>query len=451
MFESLVAEYLDFEVPELMGRDALPLDLPFPARANPVFTITGVRRCGKTYFMYQNMRALLDAGVARNLLFHFSFDDDRIMPYGDQTASEILEAYYKLVPQARQGCYLFFDEIQDVPHWANFIRRVAERENVTVVLTGSSSKLLSSDIPTVFRGRSLTKEMWPFSFREFCRFRGLAGPRYEGAFSAQEKAGLETAFEDYLAVGGFPAVQKLATLDRIQLLQGYASQIVAKDIVERFGTASPRVAERFSRSALRSTGLKLSVNAQLKALRAAGISVSAEKLYALLDDFEDAHLLFKVSDYTLSIKDNPKSSYKVYSVDPGLALAVAPASHLDLGQRLETATFIELKRRYGISRENLIASYSAVDCPKVDFVVGDIALERQYRLIQVAVRSGVQDLGAELSKKYRSEIGNLEKAMALCGLAEGTLITLDEEGEVKCLAGTIRLTPAWRWFWETGE
>ena len=85
------------------------------------------------------------------------------------------------------------------------------------------------------------------------------------------------------------------------------------------------------------------------------------------------------------------------------------------------------------------------------FVVGDVALERQYQLIQVAVRSGVQDPGAELSKKYRSEIGNLGRAMALCGLLEGILITLDEEGEAKCPAGTIRLFPAWRWFWETGE
>lgn len=446
MYESLVAEYLEQPIPQHVKRDVKALELPAPKRHNLVYTITGVRRCGKTFFMFQTMQGLLDAGVPRELLFQFSFDDERIMPYGDTTASDVLEAYYRLVPQAREGCYLFFDEIQDVPHWSAFIRRISEQYPLTVVLTGSSSKLLSSDVPTAFRGRSLVREMWPLSFVEYCRFHEVEPPRFKEAATGSECARISDAFNAYLVQGGFPAAQKLTALERVQLLQGYATQIITRDVVERFGSTSYRVAERFSRAALRSTGLKFSVNSQLKQLRAAKIPVSPEGLYALLDDFEDAHLLFKVSDYTLSIKENPKSAYKVYSVDPGLSLAVAPANHLDEGQRLETAVFIELKRRFGNSRENAIASYSAVDCPEVDFVVGDVALEEQYQLIQVAVYSGASTEDREPTKKYRSEVGNLEKAMARTGLQEGWLITKEEECDLQLPCGTVHIVPAWRWF-----
>lgn len=288
--------------------------------------------------------------------------------------------------------------------------------------------------------------MWPLSFREFCAFNDVPRGGGSGFYTAAEKGALELAFDRYLHVGGFPAVQKMAVLDRIQLLQGYAGEILTKDVLERFGTTSFRVANRFARNALRSTGLKFSVNKQTKDMRSAGISISDEKLYALLDDLEDAHLLFKVSDYTLSIKDNPKSSYKVYSVDPGMALAMAPASHLDEGQRLETAVFVELKRRFGADRTNAIASYSAVGCPEVDFVVGDVALADQYQLIQVAVSSGAGQGQGLASKKYKSGIGNLQVAMRLTGLNEGTLVSKEEEGVVDVAEGRIRIVPAWKWF-----
>ncbi|KAA8818219.1 ATP-binding protein [Bifidobacterium vespertilionis] len=449
---SLIAEYLDFRIPEYTTRDSAALTVPEPARNNVIYTITGVRRCGKTYAMYQLMDRLIAAGVPRTKLFHFSFDDERIMPFTDHTLADLLDTYYRMVPDALEGCYLLFDEIQEAPYWTNFIRRVAEQHNVTIVLTGSSSKLLSSDIPTNLRGRSLSREMWPLSFREYCLFHDIPTTTVAGEYPANIRRPLQNACVDYLNAGGFPAVQRMGTLDRMRMLQGYADEIVTKDVLERFGTTSLRVAARFSRNALRSTGLKFSVNAQVKSMRSMQVPVSSGKLYDLMDDFEDAHLLFKVGGFTLSIRDNPKTPYKVYAVDPGLSLAVAPANHLDLGQRLETAVFIELKRRYGDNRTNAIASYSAANCPEVDFIVGDEATGDPYQLIQVAAQTGVERTMVtdfddhSLNRKFRSEIGNLSAAIGNTGLKHGTLISLDEEGEVTVPAGTIEVIPAWRWF-----
>lgn len=449
---ALIAEYLDFAIPEYTARASAVIGVPAPARNNVIYAITGVRRCGKTYAMYQLMDRLIAAGVPRNRILHFSFDDDRIMPFSDHTLADLLDEYYRMVPDALDGCYLLFDEIQEAPYWTNFVRRVAEQHNVTIVLTGSSSKLLSSDIPTNFRGRSLSREMWPLSFREYCLFHNIDTSDVGGECPPNVRRPLQTAFERYLDVGGFPAVQHLPTLDRMRLLQGYADEIVAKDVLERFETTSLRVAMRFSRTALRSTGLKFSVNAQVKALRGMQVPVSSGKLYDLLDDFEDAHLLFKVGDFTLSIKENPRSSSKVYAVDPGLSLAVAPANHMDIGQGLDTAVFVELKRRYGDNRSNVIASYSAANCSEVDFVVGDEATSEPYQLIQVAANTGIEATtivdfaGRDLSDKFRSEIGNLSAAMDNTGMRSGTLISLEEEGQVTVPSGVIDVVPAWKWF-----
>ena len=446
MYEQIVAEYLEFDLPDRIDRDAGELVLPRPAPHNPILSVIGVRRCGKTFMLYQLMDQLMRDGVLRERILYFDFDDERLDLDSPLCASDVLNAYYRLVPEARDGCYLFLDEIQEVASWQAFVRRVSEHGNVTVVISGSSSKLLSTDIPTELRGRSLTHRMWPLGFSEYCRFHGVDTTSRMGVYVARVADGLASAFDDYLIRGGFPAVQSVAPLTRTQMLQAYAEQVVTRDVIERFGTVQYRVARRFARTALRSTGLSFSVNKQVKTLRSLGISIATENAYALLDDLEDAHLIFWVGDYNLSVRDNPRAVRKAYAVDPGLALAVAPASHLDAGQRLETAVFVELKRRYGMDRDGVIASYHAPDCPKVDFVVGDAGLGEQYALIQVA-----EDIGDPAGDKaerarYRREVGSLTAAMRRCELEGGTIVTLGKEETIQMEAGTIEVVPAWKWF-----
>ena len=448
MYEELVAEYLAYEVPSFIERRGGIAELPAPRERNLIYSVIGVRRCGKTFYLFQLMRKLLERGMNRRQVLYFPFDDDRLGDIDGETGSRVLDAYFKLVPEALEGCYLFFDEIQDLPNWEAFVRRAAEQHRATVVVTGSSAKLLSTDIPTRLRGRSLPIEMWPLDFAEFCRFNGYEAAGAPGAYSRRMAGELSRAFSDYLDRGGFPAAQALDATTRVQLLQAYADEVVTKDVLERFGNASFRAGRRFALSALRSTALKFSVNRQVNTMRSAGISISSESAYALLDDLEDAHLAFKVADYSLSIKDNPKSSYKVYSVDPGLSLAVAPANHVDLGQRLETAVFLELKRRHGGNRENVIARYSGPKCPEVDFVVGDVMLDAEYELVQASVESGVARSGADgaASAKFRSEVGNLAAAMGETGLRDSILVTLDEREDIPVDSGTVHVVPAWDWF-----
>lgn len=237
----------------------------------------------------------------------------------------------------------------------------------------------------------------------------------------------------------------MTPLQRTQMLQAYAEQILTRDVIERFGTVQYRVARRLARNTLRSTGLAFSVNKQVKTDSSMGISVATEKAYALMDDLEDAHLILWVGDYTLSVRDNPRRVQKAYAVDPGLALAVAPAGHLDVGQRLETAVFLELMRRYGANRDGVIASYHADDCPEVDFVVGDAELLVQYELVQVCEDIGDAEGDDTQRKRYRREIGSLASAMRRCGLSRATVVTLADETTIRTDAGVIDVMPAWKW------
>lgn len=177
-----------------------------------------MQRCGKTFHLFQLIDELAKSGVPREHLLYFPFDDDRLGELDELTASRVLDAYYALVPKAVEGCYLFFDEIQDVPNRDAFARCVSRQNRVTLVLTGSSSRLLSTDIPTKLRGRSLAVEVWPLDFREFCGFNDEPVRPVGDAFSSIDAGFLSQAFLSYLDKGGFPAAQSLDPTARVRML-----------------------------------------------------------------------------------------------------------------------------------------------------------------------------------------------------------------------------------------
>ena len=133
----------------------------------------------------------------------------------------VVEEYWRQVPAAREGgCYLFLDEVQECDEWQGFCQRIAEQECVTLVITGSSSKVSSSEIATQFRGRSHVHEMWPLSFAEYCTFGGVALPQAgQDSFAPREQTKYESMFDEYLQWGGFPGIQGKLPSDRIEILQ----------------------------------------------------------------------------------------------------------------------------------------------------------------------------------------------------------------------------------------
>ena len=307
-YAMLVRESMQFDIPTPSRRVEIIRELPQPAVFNAVHIITGIRRCGKTFYLFQKIHDLLQNGVSRNDIFYFNFADDRLQPMQDTVLNDIVTEYWRQYPDSRDhGCYLFLDEVQECANWQGFCQRIAEHEAVTLVITGLSSKLSSEEIATNFRGRSHPHAMAPLSFREFCDFRGIETPTAgstlaDAVFSPREVTRFEAAYNDYLTIGGFPAVQRMVEADRIETLQGYVRDVVARDVAERLGRENITLATQIALFLLRNTACELSTNGLVETLRAVGWKIYWDKANTLLELFKQAFLVYQLEEYSTMLK-----------------------------------------------------------------------------------------------------------------------------------------------------
>lgn len=425
----------------IVARD-LDLGEPFaPRRGNLVKTVMGMRRSGKSYRLFQEIGSLLDAGIAPNRICYFNFEDDRLAPVTPAVGDEVLEAFYALNPAALdEGAYLFFDELQEMDGWGSWLRRVVDTTKATIYVSGSSSKMLSTEISTEFRGRSLGFELLPFSFSEYVRATCPGIPTSAVAYSTKDRLILQNALLQYLERGGFPATVDLTRPHAIMLLQSYVERVVARDVVERHGLFRHNVATALARRALACNAMPLSLHRVEGDLRSVGIKTSRANLADLLGYMGDACLLFQLKQFSYALSERTTAVPKVYAVDPGLAMANAKAHTNNLGQRLENAVYLELRRRRGGMRHETICSYHTRDHGyEVDFVVGDVLEQEPYGFVQVS--ADVSD-EATLNRELRA----LWEAMGEAGLLSSTLVVLDGEMHTYERNGmTVLQIPAWRW------
>ncbi|HRZ80143.1 MAG TPA: AAA family ATPase, partial [bacterium] len=135
----------------------------------------GVRRCGKSTLMTQIMSDLIKNGVKRENILFMNFFDDRIAELRKIGPAVVTDVYFSLFPEKKgvEKIYCFFDEIQETANWEMFVERILRTELCEIYITGSSAKMLSSEIATQMRGRSLSYELFPFSFKEFLSFKSI--------------------------------------------------------------------------------------------------------------------------------------------------------------------------------------------------------------------------------------------------------------------------------------
>ena len=448
LISSLVRSRLMESIPSVSKRDDVVRMLPEPARFNLVHIITGMRRSGKTFYLFQLMHELLLHGIPHERLLYFDFSDDRLKPLRHDVMQAVVDEYWRQVPDARtQGCYLFLDEVQEVENWQGFCQRVAEQESVTLVITGSSSKVSSSEIATQFRGRSHVHEMWPLSFTEYCRFHHKQLPDSPArTYAPQEITYMESVFDTYLQWGGFPGIQRASEQDRIELLQGYVRDVVARDVAERGGREDIALTMQLALFAIRNTACELSANELAKRLKDAGYTAYWGKVQSLLELLQEAYLIHYLPEYTTMLKPGTTATPKVYAEDPGLAFAVSRANQQDFGKRLETLVYIELRRRLSGRRTDTVSSLTVPGGKgeKVDFLVGDALAIEPYELLQVTY-------GMQANRTRKRELDSLVAAMRYTNLREGTIISLRERETVQTDAGTIHIVPAWQWCIEDSD
>ena len=414
-------------IPVLTRRDAA-----YPPLQGKAAAVIGMRRAGKTSFLQQCRADLIATGRAPGRLLYFNFEDERL---GDMPAGQlhlIPDTHLRLFPEpVDEPVTLFLDEIQRVPRWEQFIRRLLDTPGYEVFLSGSSAKLLSREIATSMRGRAWEIPIHPFSFREFLRHHQQELPDKPGALTTRKRIALDQHFPNYLETGGFPEAQDLSATNRRHLLQGYIDVLILRDVIERHGVANVTALRWLVRRLLSFPAGLFSVTKFAADLKSQGIAVGREHLYEFLSHLEDAFLLQTIPVATDSEKRRQVNPRKVYPADTALIPVFDRSGKPNTGHALETAVFIELQRRR--------AEVAYVKTPggfEVDFLARNI--DGSEDLIQVCTSVDDPDT---LPREVRA----LQDAAAQHPRARQWLLTLESRLPFPAVPAPIQILPAWQW------
>jgi predicted AAA+ superfamily ATPase len=431
--ERLIAEQHDRPLPKVVRREVRVPGVPGKADV-----LIGMRRSGKTYTLFCEMQRLLDQGVPRSRILYLNLEDDRLGDPDVHTLDRALELFYRRDPEARTaGAWLFLDEIQVVPGWERFARRVLDTESARLVVAGSSARMLSTEVATAFRGRGVTVEVLPYSVREAALAGGLELSWSAWPPGAAARSRLDAHIVTYLQRGGFPGVWALHPYDRLAVLQDYVDLVVLRDVAERHAAANLPVLRELVAALLSANTNGFSVSRLHGSLTSQGWKVGKATLLEYLGHLVDAFLVFLVPLRSRSVRQQAVNPRKVYAIDPGLAAAMYRGGAQNRGAQLENAVYLELRRRFGRLSDGVIGWVKTSSGKEVDFAIDDPA--GPLRLVQVC-----EQLSDPATRQR--EIGALTEAMGELGCGAATIVSLVDEEIVQTAAGEIRVVPAREWF-----
>lgn len=355
--------------------DSIRRDYQFPIAKKLAKVAVGIRRSGKTYFLFQTMRELLSQRISIDHLLYLNFEDDRLVPIDQKKMGEMIDALYTLQPELHDHrCYLFLDEVQNVEGWPLVVRRLLDTKDIEIYITGSSAKLLSKEIATSLRGRSISIEIQPYNFQEYLASREISLP--SKPFGKKVLDQYRAHLLEFFQKGGFPGVQALTSHERLETLQNYVEVVVFRDIVERHKVSNIKLLKYFVNVLLKNVGTRFSINKLYKDITSQGYKIAKDTLYNYLEHLEDAFLIYKVPIFTESLRTLETTPKKIYAVDNGLINANTFNLSLNLGKLLENQVYLDLRRQ---NKE--IFYFNTSDGYEVDFITKD--KEGHYEMIQV--------------------------------------------------------------------
>ncbi len=336
-FKFLITEFHELKFPVIKNR---LYELP---ETEKIITIVGVRRSGKTFFLYQTIQNLLVKGVPKKCIIYINFEDDRLFSLNIEDMNDLIEAYYSLYPDTKElKKYFFFDEIQVIKNWELFIRRLADKENIRLFLTGSSSKLTSQEIATSLRGRTLSIQFYPLNFLEYLNFFNVKVPKNFRFSEIRHK--IRNLFEKYVFEGGFPEVITTSNL-KSEVLRSYYDLIFYRDLVERYNLRNFIALRHLMRYLLTNVANPFSFNSYFRILNQQ-IKISKDTLLEYFGYLQEIQFIFSVKLFSYSVKQQQVNPVKIYCIDNGLRNNVAFQFSKDEGRLVENIVFLTLKRKY---------------------------------------------------------------------------------------------------------
>ncbi|GAA4802104.1 ATP-binding protein [Olivibacter ginsenosidimutans] len=381
-----------------LPREALPY---IPIVDGYATIITGIRRCGKSTMLLQLLKKKY-----KNALY-VNFEDIRLAGFEVSDFNRLKEAI------DQQGTrVLFFDEIQLTEKWEIFVHHLL-REAYTVFITGSNASLLSKELGTHLTGRHLSKELFPFSFNEYARFKKLNTDKQ--------------ALLSYLNDGGLPEYVKHR---EPLILQQLLEDILVSDIAVRHGIRDTGSLKQLTVYLISNVGSPVSAN---KLVDMFGIRSSATIL-EYFNYLTDAYLIEFLPQFSYSLKAQSRNPKKVYTIDNGFLSTVATSFTENLGRKLENLIYQQLRRNY----QELYFFSEKGECDFIVFVKGRI-----HQAIQVCYQ--INDLNFD--REYRG----LLQALQFFQIKEGFMITWDQKDVFQEKDYTIHMVPAYEYLMLSGK
>ncbi|HEC41354.1 MAG TPA: ATP-binding protein [Bacteroides sp.] len=365
-----------------------------PITNSHALVVSGIRRCGKSVLLHQFIRNEIDD------VFYFSFTDIRL--YEFSTSDFIL--LDELIKESRKKI-LFFDEIQIIDGWELYVRQKLDQE-VRIIITGSNARMLSIELGTNLTGRHISKELFPFSYKEFCAFHSW---KYN-----------KESFISYLEKGGFPEFLKTGNSELLSFL---IEDIIHRDIATRYAIRDVSGLKKLCVYMMSNTAKLVSPS---KLTSVIGVKSSSTVL-EYLSHFESSYLLNLIPRFSWSVKGQTLSEKKVYVVDNGLVNVASISASKDIGRKFENSVYWSIRKN---TKDIWYFSDGNAEC---DFIY---KLNEEYFALQVCYEIN--------GDNQEREINGLLAALRFFNLKEGTILTIDQTDKILIDGCSINMVPAYK-------
>ena len=380
-----------------------------------ISVITGHRRAGKSVFLSQ----IIHKFYGIDNVYYLNLDDERLTSLKVEDMNSVIETFMTLFGKRR---VIFLDEVQNLEGWERFVSRLYN-EGYKIYLTGSNAKLLSSELATLLTGRYIEMKIYPFSFREFLRFKGIKVDE-ENLYKTDSRVKIKKLFNQYLKSGGFPEV---VYYGEMSILRTLFSDVITKDVVSRYRIRESKTIKEIAHFLLSNAAREFSYN-RIKNIYGLG-SVHTVKNYA--EYLTSTYMFFELPRFSHSLKETHTKIKKVYIIDNGFIEAVGFSSTMDIGRLYENLVFDELKRR---GKE--VYYYKDKTGKEVDFVIKKG--KKVNECIQVCSNT-------EEEPTLNREIEGLLRGMDEFKLKQGVIITGNREDKIEVSGKRIEFIPLWKW------
>ena len=394
------------------------------SKTKEIVVIKGIRRSGKSTILMQFCKELIISGIRKEDILIINFEDPRFKEMNLDLLNKIYEIYLTEI-SPKEKHYVILDEVQSVKGWEKFARYLHENKKINVYVTGSSSKLLSSEYSTILAGRHLDIEITPLTFKEYLEFKGINTNNLLEI--SKNKLIIKREFQNYLKWGGFPKVVLTdSEKEKKELLETYFRDIIIKDIIFRYKIKEIEKLEDLAKYYLSNISTLQSFNNIKNVLKLSLDSVERFSKY-----LSEVYLLSFIKKFSFSSKEQLLNPRKIYCIDLGLRNNVSFIFSKDFGRLMENIVYNELKKR-----KLEIYYWKSPQQEEVDFMVKEgLKIDR---LIQVC-------WSIEDKKTKDREIRGILKACKEFKKKQGTILTEDMEGEETIDKIKIKYLPLWKW------